>query len=107
MVVNVLCVNDEQCRIVVDGEMTIYTAMELKASLLLPLLKYKELEIDLAGVSEIDASGLQLLVLTKTESIAAGKILRITAHSPAVLELLNLCDLESFFGDPVVISSQE
>lgn len=107
MAVNVLRVNDVQCRIVVDGEMTIYTAMELKASLLFPFAQYKELEIDLAGVSEIDTSGLQLLLLTKTEAIADGKVLRITAHSPAVLELMNWCDLESFFGDPVVISSQE
>lgn len=107
MAVSILHVNDKQCRIAVDGEMTIYTAMELKLELLPPLTKYKELEIDLAGVSEIDTSGLQLLVLAKTEARILEKSLRITSHSPAVRELLGLCDLESFFGDPILIPSQE
>lgn len=107
MAVNILHVNDKQCRIVIDGEMTIYNAMELKESLLPALEKYREIEVDLAGVSEIDTSGLQLLVLAKTVVLAYGKTLRITEHSPAVLEVLSLCDIEGFFGDPVVISSQE
>ncbi len=106
MAVNILHVNDNQCRIVVDGEMTIYTAMELKENLLPTLANCKDMEIDLAGVSEMDSSGLQLLVLAKTEAMIHGKTLQITAHSSAVLELLGLCDLEGFFGDPVVISSQ-
>lgn len=106
MAINILHVNDKQCRIVIDGEMTIYTAMELNASLLPPLVKYSEMEVDLAGVSEVDSSGLQLMVLAKNEALAHGKTLRITAHSPAVLEILSLCDLEGFFGDPVVISSR-
>lgn len=106
MAVNILQVNDKQCRIVIEGEMTIYTAMELNASLLPPLLKYTDMEVDLAGVSEIDTSGLQLMVLAKKEALAQDKALRIVAHSPAVLDILSLCDLEGFFGDPVVISSQ-
>jgi anti-anti-sigma factor len=85
--------------------MTIYTALELKGWLLAPLNQCSELEIDLAGVSEIDSAGLQLLVLTKNEARARGKTLRISGHSPAVLELLDLCNLEGFFGDPVLIRS--
>lgn len=107
MAVNILHVNNNQCRIVVDGEMTIYTAMALKEDFLPTLANCKDMEIDLADVSEIDSSGLQLLVLAKTEAMTHGKTLRITAHSPAVLELLALCDLEGFFGDQVVISAQE
>lgn len=107
MAVNILHVNDRQCRIEIEGEMTIYNAMQLKEDLLPPLLHYKELDIDLAKVSEFDSSGLQLLMMAKIETVAKDRALRITAHSPSVLELLSLCDLESFFGDPVVISSQE
>lgn len=106
MAVTIEQVNDKQCRVVVTGEMTIYVAMELKASLIPALDKYQEMVVDLAGVTEIDTSGLQLLVLLKTEAKAHGKTLSMTEHSPAVLEVLSLCDLESFFGDPVVISSQ-
>ena len=106
MAMNVEQINSKQCRVVVDGDMTIYMAAELKASLLPALAKYREIEIDLAGVSEMDTSGLQLLILAKTEALAHGKVLRILDHSPAVLELLSLCDIESFFGDPVVIPSR-
>lgn len=106
MAINVEQIDSKQCRIVVDGEMTIYMAAEIKASLMPALVKYQEIEIDLAGVSEMDTSGLQLLLLAKIEALAHGKILRIIEHSPAVLELLSLCDIASFFGDPVVIPSR-
>lgn len=107
MGVNVRQVDGSQNRIAIDGEMTIYTAMELKDKLLSPLEQCEEMEVDLAGVSEIDSAGIQLLALTKTETMARGKTLRITGHSPAVLEILGLCDLEGFFGDPVLIRSPE
>lgn len=95
------------CRITVEGEMTIYTALELKDQLLSPLATCKEVELKLAGVSEIDSAGLQLLVLVKTEAHAHDKTLSITDHSPAVLDILDLCDLEGFFGDTVLIHPQE
>jgi anti-anti-sigma factor len=95
------------CNFVLAGELTIYTAQELKAPLLAPLDQCSELEIDLAGVSEIDSAGLQLLILLKQESQTRGKTLRLVGHSPPVLEILDLCKLESFFGDPVLIWSQE
>lgn len=95
------------CRIAVDGEMTIYTALALKDELLSPLAQCETLEINLGGVGEIDSAGLQLLVMLKTEAQARGKSLSITGHSPAVLDILDLCDLEGFFGDTVLIHSQE
>lgn len=98
---------NEPCRFAVEGEMTIYTALELKDQLLPPLGQCADLEIDLAGVSEIDSAGLQLLVMIKQEAKAQNKHLRITNHSPAVLGIFDLCKLEGFFGDPVLIISQE
>jgi len=91
------------CCIAVDGEMTIYTALALKDELLSPLAQCETLEINLAGVSEIDSAGLQLLIVVKTAAKARGKKLRITGHSPAVLDILDRCDLEGFFGDNVLI----
>jgi len=61
------------CRIAVDGEMTIYTALALKDELLSPLAQCETLEINLAGVSEIDSAGLQLLIVVKTAAKARGK----------------------------------
>ena len=95
------------CRIALDGEMTIYAAQALKDELLAPLAQCETAELDLSGVSDIDSAGLQLLILAKTETQTRGKTLSITGHSPAVLEILELCDLEGFFGDNVLIHSQE
>src|SRR5665647_2793638 len=98
---------NEPCHITIEGEMTIYTALELKDQLLAPLDQCVHMEIDLAGVSEIDSAGLQLLVMAKNEARERGKNLSISNHSPAMLEVLELCNLESFFGDPVLVRSQE
>lgn len=94
------------CRCAIEGDMTIYTALELKDLLLAALAQCESVEIDLAGVGEIDSAGLQLLLMTKTEAKAQGKTLNLSGHSPAVLEILELCNLESFFGDPVLIRSR-
>jgi anti-sigma B factor antagonist len=97
----------QPCRFVIAGELTIYNALELKDKLLAPLDQCARLEIDLAGVSEIDSAGVQLLVLAKNEAGARGVNLSLVGHSPAVLEVLELCNLENFFGDPVMIGSPE
>jgi anti-sigma B factor antagonist len=90
----------------ISGEMTIYRAMELKELLLEGIAQHAEIEIDLSGVSEIDASGLQLMVMAKREAEQQAKPLRFTGHSQPVLELLDLADMVGYFGDPVVITSQ-
>ena len=98
---------DEPCRFAIEGEMTIYNALELKDRLLTHLDQCPHMEIDLSGVSEIDSAGLQLLVMAKNEVTARGKTLSISGHSPAVLEVLDICNLEGFFGDPVLIRAPE
>jgi anti-sigma B factor antagonist len=98
---------NEPCHFTIEGEMTIYNALELKDQLLAPLDQCAHMEIDLAGVSEIDSAGLQLLVMAKNEARARGKTLRISGHSPAVLDVLDICNLEGFFGDPVLIHASE
>jgi anti-anti-sigma factor len=77
----------------IEGEMSIYTAAELKSQLLPHLARAGELEIDLSQVSELDGAG------------HGGATLRLTRHSPAVLEVFDLCNLAAFFGDPLVISN--
>ncbi len=95
--------NQPSGRIAIVGELTIYTAMELKDKLLTGLSAAEELELDLAEVGEIDAAGLQLLVMIKREAAALGKDLHFTGHSQVVLELLDLSGLAGFFGDPLLI----
>jgi anti-sigma B factor antagonist len=87
----------------IEGDMTIYTAAELKAELMPYITLSVEREIDLSGVSEIDSAGLQLLLLAKREAARHACPLRLTGHSRAVLEVLDLCNLVPYFGDPVLV----
>ncbi len=87
----------------IEGDMTIYTAAELKAELMPYLTQPGEREIDLSGVGEIDSAGLQLLLLAKREAARHASALRLTGHSRAVLQLLDLCNLVPYFGDPVLV----
>ena len=48
--------------VVITGEMTIYTAREWRDELLAALAAPGDVELDLSGVSDIDAAGIQLLV---------------------------------------------
>lgn len=89
----------------IEGEMSIYTAAELRSQLLPHLARAGELEIDLSQVSELDGAGLQLLLLAKREAARGGTTLRLARHSPAVLEVFDLCNLAAYFGDPLVISN--
>lgn len=91
-------------RISPEGEMTIYQAMALKETLLSALRQAESIDLDLSAISEIDSAGLQLLLLTKRESLLRGKTLRIVAHSAATLDLIDTCNLAAYFGDPVLIS---
>lgn len=89
----------------IEGEMTIYTAEALKGRLVSELEKGEDLEVDLSGVSEIDSAGLQLLALIKIEALAYGKTAHFVGHSNAVLDIIDLCGLDGFFGDPIWIQS--
>lgn len=90
----------------VEQEMTIYTAAEMKAQLMKMLEISAEIEMDLSQVSELDTAGLQLLTLAKRECLARKGNLHLSNHSPAVLDVLNLCNMIQYFGDPVVIPSK-
>ncbi|MEW5770069.1 MAG: STAS domain-containing protein [Pseudomonadota bacterium] len=89
------------------GEMTIYNALETKARLLAALEGCAELELDLSQVTEIDTAGFQLLLLAKKTACKDGKALRLVAHSAAVRDVLDLYDMATFFGDPMVIPAHE
>lgn len=89
----------------IEGEMTIYTAAELATQLLPFLAPPSELEIDLSEVTEIDSSGVQLLMLAKRETQKSGSPLRLIGHSQAVLDTFELCDLSAYFGDPLLLSA--
>jgi anti-anti-sigma regulatory factor len=88
----------------IEGELTIFRAMELKPELLADPLPE---EINLAGVSEIDTAGVQLLMLAKRTALAQHRTLHLVAHSPAVIEVFELLNVAAYFGDPLVMDSSE
>ena len=84
----------------IEGELTIFRALELKDALLAQPLP---LEIDLSGVTELDSAGVQLLLLAKKTALGQQRELRLVAHSPAVIEVFELLNLAAHFGDPLVM----
>ena len=93
-------------KIAIADTMTIYQAAAHKKDLLNAFNGADELEIDLSGVTEMDSTGLQLLVLLKREALKKHKQVRLVAHSAASLEVLDTYNLAAYFGDPLVISSR-
>lgn len=87
-----------QCRLKVDGEMTIYTAGVLKDELLEPLEEDRHVELDLSAVDEFDTAGVQLLLLLRRELAQAQKTLHLSATSDAVQEVLGLYRLAETFN---------
>ena len=86
-----------------EGDFTIYTAAESKVQLLEALADANDVEINLAQVSELDSAGAQLLMLIKREALQKKIQLRLSAHSTAVLDIFELYNLASFFGDPLLM----
>lgn len=95
--------NASPARLAVDGELTIYRAAELKPVLLSALDGASQVEIDLGRVTEVDTAGMQLLLLAKRTAQSRNIALHLVAHSPAVLDAIELLDLAAFFGDPLVV----
>ena len=87
----------------IEGELTIYRAADLKTALLEALRATQVLEVNLAGVSELDTAGLQVLMLAKQTALADKRELRLVQHSPAVVEIFQMLDLGAFFGDALLI----
>lgn len=88
----------------IQGEFTVFTAADLKASVLSEPLPR---EIDLSGVTEIDSAGVQLLVVAKRTARERGQEIQLVGHSPAVIEVFELLNLAAFFGDPLLMVSSE
>ncbi len=94
-------VKQGRSNLVISEDMTIYNAATQKEQLLKALADCQELDLDLLKVSEMDTAGFQILLLTKREALKAKKTMRLTAHSTAVTEFLDLFNMASYFGDPI------
>lgn len=94
-------------RLAIQGELSIFTAADLRQQLLDAIHAGQEVEVDLSQVSEIDSAGMQLMVAAKQEAAGRNQLLHFTNHSQAVFEALELCNLSSHLGDPLLIHSEK
>ncbi len=97
MQINVTSENDS-CAIALQGDMTIYTAMQCKEEMLAPLQDCQTVAVDLSGVFEMDTSGLQILALFLNETDERNIRVRFSAVSDAVQEFLSFCGLSNILG---------
>lgn len=95
------------CRLQMEGELTIYHALEIRDGLMGYLAANAEIELDLSGVVEMDTAGFQLLLAAKREGARLGKAVRFVSHSQAALEVIDLYDMAAQFGDPLLISARQ
>jgi anti-anti-sigma factor len=77
----------------VEGEMTICRAAELKPALLDAVRAHDAPALDLAGVTEFDSAGVQLLLMARREAARLGKPLALLGASPAVRDTFALLGL--------------
>lgn len=77
----------------ITGGMTIYEAEPLKNKLLEELAQAETLLIDLTAVSEIDTTGLQLLLALKRDEKVT-----LVKHSQCVVQLADLLQLHQQLG---------
>lgn len=79
------------------GELTIYTVTQAKAEIIERL--QPGMALDLGGVEELDTAGVQLLVWLKRR-----QPIPFIHHSQAVVEVLDLLNVASVLGDPILLA---
>ncbi|SAI73220.1 Predicted NTP binding protein (contains STAS domain) [Bordetella ansorpii] len=88
-----------------DGELNIYRAQDTRQQLLRTVAglasqpEPQALDIDLSGVSEIDTSGVQLLLATMRYAQSQGMDTRLVRHSVAVVEAMTLLGLDGYLSN--------
>jgi anti-anti-sigma factor len=94
-------VGERHGRLAVAGDMNVYSAAELKATLLSAVSDRRgEAIIDLSDVSEIDTAGLQVLLLLRRLARASGRRFAIVDPSAPVADVLDLCGLATTIERP-------
>ncbi len=94
--------SDADRRLALEGELTIYTVADSLERLHHCLQDRQGFDLDLSGVTELDAAGLQLLLWTKRTTEEQGIPFRLVSRSDAVSEVIALLQLEPILGaDPI------
>jgi anti-sigma B factor antagonist len=96
----------EQGSVVLAGELDIYGVVEANETVRRVLNEAERVEVDLHDVEAIGGAGLQMLMAIKFEAVRLNRELLLRRHSAAVIEAIELVQLNVFFGDPVVLRAE-
>jgi anti-anti-sigma factor len=91
-------------QLVLEGELTIYCAAEIKTKLAQAMAQHDAIEVDLSGVTEVDTAGVQLMLIAKRNP---GKKVLFTNHTANVLRMVDLARLGHTLGDPLVLDATQ
>lgn len=84
-----------------SGPLTIYEVSDLHHQFKESCQDGDSVRLDLAGITELDTAGLQLLMALRQH---LGSRLVLLQHSKPVIDMLDLYQLVPFFGDVIVLS---
>ncbi|MFT3736790.1 MAG: STAS domain-containing protein [Rhodocyclaceae bacterium] len=88
-----------------EGEITIYRAEEIRQALIAALETQRSIALDLSAVTELDTTGVQLLLAARRTAQTRGQALHLTNHSAAVVEVFETLDIAAQFDDPILLSA--
>ncbi len=78
------------------GNMTVYNAKTLLEEFCMTMGKYSEMSIDLSGITKIDSSAVQLMIIAKRESLIKNKTLSYINPSNEVMRMFNTYGLSHY-----------
>lgn len=93
----------DRALVAVRGELSIFHAARLRDELFEALSGHPELDIDLGEVEDCDSSGIQLLLMLKREARRQDKRLALFNHAPCIADVIELLNLGTELGDPLVL----
>lgn len=85
------------CRLAFNGEMTIFTADQIRRRLLHLADGYSKFELDLSQVVEIDAEGIKLLLMLRQNTAIGQNPVKLIGVSEAVFDRLENYELFGCF----------
>jgi anti-sigma B factor antagonist len=92
-------IGDNTLDIALEGELTIYHANDMRNSCMGVIARASmgmDMRLNMENVTEIDAAGVQLLVLLKRELQGLGVFIKVTKWSQPVEEIFDFVGLPEF-----------
>lgn len=95
-----IIVGEERGALSLIGDWTIFSVGKLKQTLLDAVGASEDIRLDMTGVSDFDAAGMQLLWLIRRQAVSQNRGFSIARASEPVRQALERVDLATTFGLP-------